>query len=377
MREHNTDNGPNLFSPVEVGPLALRNRVVMAPLTRSRAAPGNVPTQLNALYYAQRASAGLIISEATQISPEGQGYISTPGIHTAEQVDGWKCVTKAVHVAGGNIMLQLWHVGRISHPSFQPGGAAPVAPSAIRPKGQAFTEKGFEPIPTPRALETAEIPAIVEQYAQAARNALAAGFDGVEVHAANGYLIDQFLRDHTNKRTDRYGGNRSRFLFDVVDAVSTAVGAERTGVRISPQNTQNDIVDGDPQTLFNYVAEQLSGKGLAYLHIIEGDTSGLAVPPFDYENLKRLFDGLVIANNGFDKLRANKAIAEGRADLIAFGKPFIANPDLVIRLFLDAPLMPVNRETLYGGSEQGYTDYPMLRTIAPHACHHDTERAWG
>ena len=380
MRELHTDNGSNLFSPVEVGPLLLRNRVVMAPLTRSRAGPANVPNQLNALYYAQRASAGLIISEATQISPAGQGYISTPGIYSAEQIEGWKCATKAVHVAGSHIVLQLWHVGRISHPSFQPGGAAPVAPSAIRPRGQAFTAKGFEPIPTPRALETAEIPAIVEQYAQAARNALMAGFDGVEVHAANGYLIDQFLRDQTNKRTDRYGGsiaNRSRFLMEVVDVVSTAVGAERTGVRISPQNTQNDIADSDPQTLFNYVAEQLSGKGLAYLHIIEGDTSGLPVPPFDYQNLKHLFGGLVIANNGFDKLRANKAIAEGRADLVAFGKPFIANPDLVIRLLLDAPLMPVNRETLYGGAEQGYTDYPILRAIAPHACYHDTERAWG
>ena len=280
MQEHNSNSTPTLFSPVEVGLLVLKNRVVMAPLTRSRAGPGNVPNQLNALYYAQRASAGLIISEATQISPEGQGYISTPGIHSTEQIEGWKCVTKAVHVAGGHIVLQLWHVGRISHPSFQPGGAAPVAPSAIRPKGQAFTEKGFEPIPTPRALETAEIPAIVEQYAQAARNALTAGFDGVEVHAANGYLIDRFLRDQTNRRTDRYGSNienRSRFLMEVVDAVSAAAGAERTGVRISPQNTQNDIADSDPQALFNYVAERLSGKGLAYLHTIEGDTSGLPV----------------------------------------------------------------------------------------------------
>jgi N-ethylmaleimide reductase len=380
MQERETSNAPNLFTPVEVGPLMLKNRVVMAPLTRSRAGPGNVPNQLNALYYAQRASCGLIISEATQISPDGQGYISTPGIHSAEQIEGWRCVTQAVHVAGGHIVLQLWHVGRISHPSFQPGGAAPVAPSAIRPKGQAFTEKGFEPIPTPRALETAEIPAIVRQYAQAARNALAAGFDGVEVHAANGYLIDQFLRDQTNKRTDRYGGsieNRSRFLMEGVDAVTAAVGAKRTGVRISPQNTQNDIADSDPQTLFNYVAEQLSGKGLAYLHIIEGDTSGLPVPPFDYIKLRRLFGGHVIANNGFDKPRANKAIAEGRADLIAFGKPFIANPDLMIRLFLDAPLMAINRETLYGGSEHGYTDYPILRAVAPHACYQDAERAWG
>jgi|SRR5680860_388231 len=380
MPEYKSVSVPNLFTPVEVGPLRLRNRVVMAPLTRSRAGPGNVPTQLNALYYAQRASAGLIISEATQIAPEGQGYISTPGIHSAEQIAGWQCVTQAVHVAGGPIVCQLWHVGRISHPSFQPGGQSPVAPSAIKPNGQAFTAKGFEPIQTPRALETAEIPAIVAQYAKAARNAMAAGFDGVEVHGANGYLIDQFLRDQTNHRTDSYGGrieNRSRFLLEVVDAVAAAVGADRTGVRISPQNGQNDIADSDPQTLFNYVAEQLSRKGLAYLHTIEGDTSGAGVPPFDYQKLKGLFRGVVIANNGFDKKRANEAIADGRADLIAFGKPFIANPDLVTRLFLDAPLMPVNRDTLYGGSEQGYTDYPILRAVAPDACYHDADRAWG
>jgi len=370
-----------LFSSVEVGPLRLPNRVVMAPLTRSRAGAGNVPTQLSVLYYAQRAGAGLIIAEATQIVPEGQGYISTPGIHSREQIEGWKCVTKAVHVVGGHIVLQLWHVGRISHPAFQPGGALPVAPSAIRPKVQAFTAKGFEPIPTPRALEASEIPGIVEKYAQAAQNALEAGFDGVEVHAANGYLIDQFLRDQTNKRTDRYGGsieNRSRFLLEVVDAVSAVAGAERTGVRISPQNGQNDISDINPQVLFDYVVEHLSRRGLAYLHIIEGDTGGLPVRPFDYAKLKRLFGGIVIANNGFDKARANEAISEGRADLVAFGKPFISNPDLVIRLLLDAPLMPANRETFYGGSEQGYTDYPMLRSVAPHACYeHELERAWG
>lgn len=381
MQELRANNVPDLFSPVEVGPLKLHNRVVMAPLTRSRAGPGNVPTQLNALYYAQRASAGLIIAEATQIAPEGQGYISTPGIHSREQIEGWKCVTKAVHVAGGHVVLQLWHVGRISHPSFQPGGALPVAPSAIRPKGQAFTAKGFEPIPTPRALETAEIPRIVAKYVQAGQNALAAGFDGVEVHAANGYLIDQFLRDQTNKRTDRYGGsieNRGRFLLEVVEAVTAVVSAERTGVRISPQNGQNDISDSDPQRLFNYVAQQLSGKGLAYLHIIEGDTGGVPVPPFDYAKLKRLFGGIVIANNGFDKARASEAIAQGRADLTAFGKPFISNPDLVIRLLLDAPLAPANRETFYGGAEQGYTDYPILRGVAPHACYeHELERAWG
>ena len=295
MQERKVSQAPDLFSSAEMGPLKVKNRVVMAPLTRSRAGPGNVPTQLNALYYAQRASAGLIIAEATQIAPEGQGYISTPGIHSAEQVEGWKCVTKAVHIAGAPIVLQLWHVGRVSHPSFQPGGALPVAPSAIKPNGQAFTAKGFEPIPTPRALETAEIPAIVEQYAQAARNALAAGFDGVEVHGANGYLIDQFLRDKTNRRIDRYGGsieNRCRFLIEVVDAVIAAVGAERTGLRISPQNGQNDIADSDPQALFNHVAEHLSGKRLAYLHIIEGDTSGVSVEPFNYRRLKELFGGV-------------------------------------------------------------------------------------
>jgi N-ethylmaleimide reductase len=380
MQERNPTKVPDLFTPVEVGPLALKNRVAMAPLTRSRAGPGNVPTQLSALYYAQRASAGLIIAEATQISPDGQGYISTPGIHSKEQIEGWKCVTKAVHISGAPMVLQLWHVGRISHPSFQPGGAAPIAPSAIKPKVQAFTAEGFQPIPTPRALETSEIPSIVERYAQAARNAMAAGFDGVEVHAANGYLIDQFLRDQTNKRTDRYGGtieNRSRFLLEVVDAVTAAVGAERTGVRISPQNGQNDISDSNPQALFNYVAKQISTKGLAYLHIIEGDTGGVPVPPFDYKKLKDLFGGPVIANNGFDKARANKALAEGRADVIAFGKPFISNPDLVIRLFLDAPLMPANRETFYGGTEQGYTDYHTLRVVEPHACYEHVETAWG
>ena len=370
----------DLFTPIEVGPLTLPNRIVMAPLTRSRAGAGNVPTVLSALYYAQRASAGLIISEATQVAPEGQGYISTPGIYSAEQVAGWKCVTSAVRACGGRMVAQLWHVGRISHPSFQPGGALPVAPSAIRPNAKAFTANGFEEIPTPRALETSEIPGIVAQFAQGARNALAAGFDGVEVHGANGYLIDQFLRDGTNKRTDAYGGsieNRMRFLLEVVDAVSAAVGAERTGLRISPQNGQNDIADSNPQSLFNRVAAALSGKGLAYLHVIEGDTGGAAVPPFDYLAIKRAFGGPFMANNGFDKVRANDAIAQGRADLVAFGKPFISNPDLVTRLYLDVPLSPLNRETLYGGAEQGYTDYPVLRTVATHACHADADRAWG
>ncbi|HKA47499.1 MAG TPA: alkene reductase [Methyloceanibacter sp.] len=371
---------PNLFSPIAVGPLKLPNRVVMAPLTRSRAARGNVPTLLNALYYAQRASAGLIISEATQIMAEGQGYISTPGIHSAEQIKGWQCVTGAVHACGGRIVLQLWHVGRISHQSFQPGGVLPVAPSAIRPKGQAYTAKGFEPIPTPRALATEEIPGIVAQYAQATRNAFEADFDGVEVHGANGYLIDQFLRDGTNTRSDRYGGsieNRTRFLLEVVDAVIGVAGAARTGLRISPQNGQNDISDSDPQRLFNQVASAISSKDLAYLHVIEGDTGGTPVPPFDYGEIKRRFGGIIIANNGFDKASANAAIEQGHADLVAFGKLFIGNPDLVTRLYLDAPLNPANRETFYGGGEQGYTDYPLLRVAAPHACYEDAERSWG
>jgi N-ethylmaleimide reductase len=380
MQDRPTKTTPDLFTPIEIGPLTLPNRIVMAPLTRSRAAAGNVPTVLNALYYAQRASAGLIVSEATQVAPEGQGYISTPGIHSADQIEGWKCVTGAVHVAGGRIVLQLWHVGRISHQSFQPGGELPVAPSAIRPNGQAFTANGFEPIPTPRALDIAEIPGVVAQYAQGARNAMAAGFDGVEVHGANGYLIDQFLRDGTNKRTDAYGGsieNRTRFLLETVDAVAAAVGPDRTGLRISPQNGQNDIADSDPQRLFNHVASALSGKGLSYLHVIEGDTGGTPVPPFDYSEIKRRFGGIVIANNGFDRERANEAIGQARADLVAFGKPFIGNPDLVIRLYLDAPLNPANRETFYGGANQGYTDYPLLRGVEPHACYGDAEHIWG
>jgi N-ethylmaleimide reductase len=373
-------NQRDLFTPLTVGSLSCKNRVVMAPLTRSRAGPGNVPKPLNALYYAQRASAGLIISEATQISPEGQGYISTPGIHSAEQIEGWQLVTKAVRVAGGCMVLQLWHVGRISHPSFQPGGALPVAPSAIKPNARAFTTKGFEPIPTPRALETEEIGGIVRQYAQAAQNAMTAGFDGVEVHAANGYLIDQFLRDRTNKRSDQYGGgieNRTRFLLEVVDAVTSAAGRDRVGLRISPQNTQNDIDDSDPQALFNHVAKSLASKEIAYLHIIEGDTSGKPVPAFDYVALKRLFGGPVIANNNFDRTRANAAIAEDHADLIAFGRPFISNPDLVIRLFLGARLAVANRDTFYGGGEEGYTDYPFLRSPEPDVCYQDQERAWG
>jgi N-ethylmaleimide reductase len=371
---------PDLFTPLTLGSLSCKNRVAMAPLTRSRAGPGNVPNALNALYYAQRASAGLIVSEATQISPEGQGYIATPGIHSPQQIEGWRIVTKAVHIAGGCIVLQLWHVGRISHPSFQPGGGLPIAPSAIRPNAQAFTQNGFEPIPTPRALETREIQGVVQRYAKAAQNAMEAGFDGVEVHAANGYLIDQFLRDQTNKRSDQYGGNfenRGRFLMEVTDAVTGAVGRGRVGVRISPQNIGNDIDDSDPQTLFNHVAKSLAGKEIAYLHVVEGDMSGKPMPRFDYAVLKRLFGGPVVANNNFDRPRAMTALAEGRADMIAFGKPFISNPDLVIRLLLGAPLATANHDTFYGGGEEGYTDYQLLRSVKPDICYRAHERAWG
>src|ERR1700734_136790 len=322
----------DLFSSYQLGPLQLPNRLVMAPMTRNRAGARNVPGAMNVTYYAQRASAGLIVTEGTQVSPRGQGYAGTPGIHSAEQVAGWKLVTDAVHAAGGRIFAQLWHVGRISHPSVQADGGVPVAPSALKPAGQIITPNGMQDFVTPRALETEEVKDVVEEFRRGATNAKRAGFDGVEVHGANGYLIDQFLRDKTNKRTDRYGGsieNRSRFLLEVVDAVIDAVGADRTGLRISPQNTFNDIDDSNPQALFNYVSTTVSGKDLAYLHVVEGDLTGKPVLPFDYARVKNLFGGLYIANNGYDKPRAAAAIAQHKVDAVAFGKPFIANPDLV------------------------------------------------
>jgi N-ethylmaleimide reductase len=357
----------DLFSPIQLGNCRLKSRIFMAPLTRSRAGQGNVPRGLNALYYAQRADAGLIITEATQISSTAQGYISTPGIHTAEQVEGWKRVVNAVHVAGGRIFVQLWHVGRISHPSFQPNGGPPIAPSAIRAEGQTYTAEGFQPLVTPRALETGEIPGVVADFRQAALNANEAGFDGVELHGANGYLIDQFLRDKSNQRTDQYGGsieNRSRFLLEIVDSVIDGIGADHAALRISPQNTFNDIDDSNPQALFNHLAAALSGKGLAYLHVVEGDLTGKSVGRFDYGKIKALFGDPYVANNGYDKVRGQAAVAEGKADAVAFGKPFIANPDLATRFLLEAPLTPVDGATLYGGDEKGYTDYPILTTVA-------------
>ena len=359
----------DLFQPVQLGPLTLPNRIVMAPLTRSRAGAGDVPGSTNAAYYAQRASAGLIISEATQITQQGKGYAWTPGIETAAQAAGWRLVTDAVHAEGGRIFLQLWHVGRISHPSLQPHGELPVAPSAVRPDGKAFTEHGFEPIPAPRALETDEVSGIVEDYRRGAQNAQAAGFDGVEIHAANGYLIDQFLRDKTNRRTDRYGGsitNRTRFLREVADAVVSVWGADRVGIRFSPLSRANDIADSNPEAIFSEAVRVVDKIGLVYIHVVEGATRGPreVAGGFDLQKLRRGFRGLYMANNGYDLALAKETLAHGRADLIAFGRPFIANPDLVERLRVGAPLAAPDENTFYGGDAHGYTDYPALDEVA-------------
>lgn len=339
----------------------------MAPLTRNRAGDGNVPRELNATYYSQRASAGLIITEATQISPDGQGYPCTPGIHSAEQIEGWRLVTDALHAKGGHIFLQLWHVGRISHPSLQPGGALPVAPSAIAAEGEASTFSGAQPFVTPRALETSEIPGIVENYRLAAQNAKAAGFDGVEIHAANGYLIDQFLEDGTNHRTDHYGGsieNRARFLIEIVEAVTTVWDADKVGVRLSPAGTFNSMSDSNPKALFSYVAEALNRYGLAYLHLIEprsDESSGSEEEPeLTCKYFRSIFKGTIISAGGYNRELAEETIAAGNADLIAFGRFYIANPDLAERFALNAPLNPYDRSTFYGGDEKGYTDYPTL-----------------
>jgi N-ethylmaleimide reductase len=354
-----------LFAPFKLGDLELPNRIVMAPLTRNRAARGtDAPHELNALYYSQRASAGLLISEASQISQQGQGYIWTPGSYSAAQVEGWRKVTDAVHAAGGRIFLQLWHVGRVSHVSLQPDGQATVAPSAIRAKTKTVLESGFTDVSEPRALEAHEIAAILGDYSHAAESAKKAGFDGVEIHAANGYLIDQFLRDGANKRKDSYGGvieNRTRFALEVVDAVTQVWGKSRVGIRLAPVSPANDIQDSNPTALFGHLVSKLDERGLAYLHIVEGATGGARDNfPFDYLALRQAFRGAYIANNGYDRQMAIEAVARGAADLIAFGRPFIANPDLVERLRLGAPLNPVVKETLYRGGETGYTDYPAM-----------------
>lgn len=356
----NTD----LFQPASLGDLHLPNRIVMAPLTRSRAGKGDVQGALNATYYAQRATAGLIISEATNISQQGKGYAFTPGIYTEEQVAGWRIVTDAVHAAGGRIFCQLWHVGRISHPSLQPGGGLPVSASAVKPDGQAFTETGFQPFVTPRALETAEIPGLIADYRHAAECAKRAGFDGVEVHAANGYLLEQFLRTHTNHRTDQYGGsveNRVRLTLEVTEAVVGVWGGSRVGIRLSPVSPANDMAGfDDAQAVYDAVVRGVSQMGLGYIHVIEGATQGPRdSSPFDYVHLKSLFGGLYMANNGYDQHLAEQELAAGKADLIAFGRPFITNPDLVRRLRDGLALAPSDdRSHWYGGGAEGYTDYP-------------------
>jgi N-ethylmaleimide reductase len=354
---------PDLFTPLELGPLLLPNRIVMAPMTRNRAGAGNVPTALAVEYYVQRASAGLIVTEATQVSPQGVGYPGTPGIHDDAQVEGWRRVTDAVHGAGGRIFLQLWHVGRISYPSLQPGGALPVAPSAIAAEGEVFTASGPQPFVVPRALGTEEIPGIVAQFEDGARRALAAGFDGVEIHGANGYLPDQFLRDGTNRRTDRYGGrleNRARFLLEVTEAVAGVWGAARVGVRLSPLGTFNSMSDSDPAKTFGFAAEALSRYGLAYLHVVEGGHES-ADGPFGWAELKRRFNGVYMANGDYGRERASATLAAGRADLVSFAAAYIANPDLVEHLRVDAPLAVPDPSTFYGGDHRGYTDYlPLL-----------------
>lgn len=357
---------PDLFSPARFGAFELANRVVMSSLTRNRAGPGNVPSPLASTYYRQRASAGLILTEATPVCAEGHGYVRTPGIHTPEQIEGWKAVTAEVHAAGGLIALQLWHVGRISHPDFQPHGALPVAPSAIRPAGQAYTAEGKKDFVTPRALETREIPGVVAQYAQAGRNAMAAGFDGVEIHAGNGYLIDQFLRSSTNRRTDRYGGsteNRARLLLEVLEAVAHVVGSDRVGVRLSPVTPFNDLYDDDPQTTFEYVVTQLNRLDLAFVDLLQG-TGGAPRDtwlPFDYDRLRALYEGNLIRNNGYDFASAQAAVGAGEADAIAFGRLMLANPDLVERFRRGAPLNVPDTATFYSGEEKGYVDYPSLQ----------------
>ena len=362
-----------LFDPIRVGDFNLATRICMAPLTRNRASPGQVPNALMRDYYAQRADpatgAALIITEATQISPMGQGYLDTPGIYNAAQVAGWRRITDAVHARGGRIVVQLWHVGRISHVSLLPGGQAPVSSTARAAHGKTFIQGGFAPCSTPRALRSEEIAGVVADYAHAARCAMDAGFDGVEVHGANGYLIDQFLRDSINDRSDAYGGtveNRTRFLHEVMQAVAGAVGGGRTGLRLSPVTPSNDAgPDSAPQVLMEHAVRGLAPLQLAYLHLVEGQTGGARdIAPFDYAALRSLFAGAWMLNNGYTGAMAQDAVATGAADLVAFGKAFIANPDLGRRLRVGAGLNLPDNTTFYGGGAEGYTDYPLLDTVA-------------
>lgn len=357
----------DLFSPTTIGAIAVSNRVAMAPLTRSRAGMDGVHSPLAVEYYRQRASAGLIVTEATNISRQGRGYAFTPGIYTDAQVAAWRRVTDAVHGAGGKIVCQLWHVGRMSHVSLQAGGTAPVAPSAIQAGELVFLESQTQAPPSmPRALDTDEIPGLVEDYQHAAQKAQEAGFDGVEIHAANSYLLDQFIRDSTNKRTDRYGGsveNRTRFPIEAISAVAAVWGADRVGVRLSPltRAVGDTPLDSDPQATYGYLAKRLGERGLAYLHCVEGQTRGPnAAAAFDFKALHAAFGGKYIANNGYDRQLAIHAVASRHADMIAFGQHFIGNPDLVERLRRNAGLARPDKATFYGGGAKGYTDYKAL-----------------
>lgn len=357
-----------LFDTVTLAGKTLKNRIVMPPMTRSRSSqPGDVANRLMATYYGQRASAGLIISEGTQISPLGKGYAWTPGIYNAEQIIGWRLVTDSVHAYGGTIFAQLWHVGRVSHPA-NTGGETPISPSAIQAKGvNVFIdddgETGFVQSVTPRAMTKADIDKVVAEYQQAAFNAMAAGFDGIELHAANGYLINQFIDSQSNNRSDEYGGsleNRLRFLSEVVAAVREAIGSDKVGVRLAPLTTLNGTVDDNPQETYEAVAELLNDHQVAYMHIAEADWDDAPLMPVEFkQSLRQCFDGLMIYAGKYDKARAEQALAEGWADMIGFGRPFVANPDLPHRLANDVPLNVHHAETLFGGKEQGYTDYPL------------------
>ncbi|GJE17602.1 alkene reductase [Methylobacterium marchantiae] len=362
-----------ILEPFTLGDLTLKNRVVMAPLTRSRSSDEGVPPAFAVDYYAQRANAGLIISEATNISPQAVGYALTPGIWTDVQVESWKAVTAAVHANDGRIFLQLWHTGRISHPDVQPNGELPVAPSALKPEGMAFTTSGMQPHVTPRALETDEIPGIVEDYRRAAENAKRAGFDGVEIHSANNYLLEQFVRDSTNHRTDQYGGsieNRLRFPLAVVKAVTEVWGGgQRVGIRLSPATTEpgKTPLDSDPKATFGAYVEALNGFGLLYVHTIEGVTQQTRDVPdeVDFGQIRKRFKGAYIGNNQYTLELAEKDLAEGRADLFSFGRPYIANPDLVDRLRTGAPLAEAPKAYWYGGGATGYSDWPGMNGPVP------------
>ncbi len=358
-----------LFSPLKVGSLELPNRIVMAPLTRGRAGAERTPNDMMVEYYASRASAGLIISEATDISPQGAGWVGAPGIYTDAQIKGWQKVTVAVHDRGGRIFLQLWHTGRASHPDFQPGGALPVSSSAIAIAGMAHTPQGKQPYVAPRALELDEIPGVIQQYVDATRNARDAGFDGVEIHAANGYLIDQFIRDSVNHRTDAYGGsipNRLRLMDEVTAAVVGAWSGDRVGIRLSPTGPFNDMSDSDPLATFGYAAEILNAYDLAYLHVLEAlpghmlaGAEGLRCAP----DMRTTFNGVFMLNGGYTAELAESAIEEGDTDLVAFGVPYIANPDLVERFRTGAELNPPDTSTFYTSGAEGYIDYPVLANV--------------